>query len=118
MKAYEKSSINIWVWLKIKQAGLRRFWSMSPLTRATHFGIPGFLSHIHISSTAGPEGKLVAILRLPLGPPAARIVSMGKRSAGSQDTADSCPYGTPVQTAQVDQADGNEYGSLGMASGF
>ena len=24
---------NIWVWLKIKQEGLRRFWSMFPLTR-------------------------------------------------------------------------------------
>ena len=23
----------IWVWLKIKQEGLRRFWSMFPLTR-------------------------------------------------------------------------------------
>ena len=31
-----------WAWLKIKQEGLRRFWSMFPLTRATHFGIPVF----------------------------------------------------------------------------
>ena len=32
----------IWVWLKIKQECLRRFWSMFPLTRATHVGIPVF----------------------------------------------------------------------------
>ena len=33
----------VWVWLKIKQVGLRRFWSMFPLTRV-EFG-SGFLSH-------------------------------------------------------------------------
>ena len=32
----------IWLWLKIQELGLRRFWSMFPLTRATHFGIPVF----------------------------------------------------------------------------
>ena len=37
----------MWVWLKIKQEGLRRFWSMFPLTRASHFGT-GFLSHSHV----------------------------------------------------------------------
>ena len=36
----------IWVWLKLKQEGLRRFWSMFPLTRF-HFGT-GFLSHCHL----------------------------------------------------------------------
>ena len=35
-----------WVWLKIKQVGLRRFWSMFPLTRVD-FG-SGFLSHSQI----------------------------------------------------------------------
>ena len=33
-----------WVWLKIEQEGIRRLWSMFPLTRATHFGTC-FLSH-------------------------------------------------------------------------
>ena len=32
----------MWLGLKIKQEGLRRFWSMFPLARATHFGIPVF----------------------------------------------------------------------------
>ena len=27
-----------WVWLKLKQEGSRRSWSMFPLTRASHFG--------------------------------------------------------------------------------
>ena len=36
-----------WQWLKIKELGLRRFWSMFPLTRAAHFGT-GFLSHGHL----------------------------------------------------------------------
>ena len=32
-----------WQWLKIKELGAnRRFWSMFPLARATHFGIPFF----------------------------------------------------------------------------
>ena len=38
---------SIWVWLKVKPLGLRRVWSMCPLTRATHFG-PSFLSHSHV----------------------------------------------------------------------
>ena len=39
----------IWVWLEMKKLMAdRRFWSMFPLTRATHFGIPVFLSHSHI----------------------------------------------------------------------
>ena len=40
----------MWVWLKIQELGLRRFWSMFPLTRATHFGT-GFLSHTHVVVT-------------------------------------------------------------------
>ena len=28
----------IWVWFEIKQEGLRRVWSMFPLTRAVHLG--------------------------------------------------------------------------------
>ena len=47
------SALNKWVWLKIKREGLRRFWSMFPLTRATHFGT-GFLSHTQISKMAQP----------------------------------------------------------------
>ena len=41
-KLQEKPQNEIWAWLKIKQEGLRRFWSMFPLHRATHFGIPVF----------------------------------------------------------------------------
>ena len=37
-----------WQWLKIKELGLHRFWSMFPLTRATHFGT-GFLSHTQMA---------------------------------------------------------------------
>ena len=48
-----------WVWLKIKQGGLRRFWSMFLLTRATHFGT-GFLSHSHVFS-----GSAQALHALP-----------------------------------------------------
>ena len=33
-----------WVWLQIKQEGLRRFWSMLPLTRVP---FTSFLSHSH-----------------------------------------------------------------------
>ena len=29
----------IWVWVKIKPPGDRRFWSMFPLARASHFGV-------------------------------------------------------------------------------
>ena len=38
----EAGLVLMWVWLKINQEGLRRFWSMFPLTRATHFEIPVF----------------------------------------------------------------------------
>ena len=43
----------IWVWLKIKQEGLRRFWSMFPLARVD-FGT-GFLSHSHVSLGKCPK---------------------------------------------------------------
>ena len=36
----------IWVWVKVKPPG-RRFWSMFPLTRASHFGYL-FLTHSHM----------------------------------------------------------------------
>ena len=35
------------MWLKLNQEGSRRFWSMFPLTRASHFGTV-FLSHSQI----------------------------------------------------------------------
>ena len=38
----------IWLWLRIIQEGLRRFWSMFPLTRVD-FGT-GFVSHSHLFS--------------------------------------------------------------------
>ena len=34
-------TMTIWVWLKIKQEGLLRFWSMFPLTRVP-FRVPVF----------------------------------------------------------------------------
>ena len=34
----------------------RRFWSMFPLTRASHFGT-GFLSHSHMTDIASPGGS-------------------------------------------------------------
>ena len=37
----------MWVWLKIKPEGLRRFWSMFPLTRVPFWNF-GFLSHSHV----------------------------------------------------------------------
>ena len=37
-----------WLWLKIKQEGLRRLWPMFPLTRVAHFGT-GFLSHSQLT---------------------------------------------------------------------
>ena len=40
---------NTWVWVKITPPGHRRFWSMLPLTRATHFGVALFLTHSHIA---------------------------------------------------------------------
>ena len=39
----------VWVWLRIKQEGLPRFWSMFPLTRID-FGT-GFVSHSHVWAT-------------------------------------------------------------------
>ena len=47
----------IWVWLKIKQDGLRRCWSMFPLTRATHFGA-GSLSHSHFALPICPVDRV------------------------------------------------------------
>ena len=29
----EKAQLLLWLWVKIEQEGLRRFWSMCPLTR-------------------------------------------------------------------------------------
>ena len=37
----------VWVWLKIKQEGLRRFWSMFPLTRVP-FWVPIFYPQLYI----------------------------------------------------------------------
>ena len=37
------------MWLKIKQEGLRRFWSIFPLTRVPFWS--GFLTHSHICSS-------------------------------------------------------------------
>ena len=45
--SWRRFPFEIWVWVKIKPPGNRRFWSMFPLTRATHFGYL-FLSHTHI----------------------------------------------------------------------
>ena len=42
-----------WVWLKIKELGLRRFWSMFPLPRATHFGTC-FLSYSQLFKANRP----------------------------------------------------------------
>ena len=42
-----------WVWLKIKQEGLRRFWAMFPLTRVD-FGT-GLLSHNQNDRIPGPR---------------------------------------------------------------
>ena len=44
------------MWLKIKQKGLRKFWSMSPLTGASHFGIPFFLATAR-SRSLPPPGR-------------------------------------------------------------
>ena len=39
--------IRMWAWLKIEQEGLRRFWSIFPLSRVL-FWNSGFLSHSHV----------------------------------------------------------------------
>ena len=55
------------MWLKIKQEGLCRFWSMFPLTRATHFGII-FLRHSHMLITFDTGWLLRKNLELGLFP--------------------------------------------------
>ena len=35
------------MWVKIKPTGDRRFWSVVPLSRASHFGVTLFLTHGH-----------------------------------------------------------------------
>ena len=46
-----------WVWLKIKQGGLRRFWSRFPLTRVP-FWNSGFLSHSSAQHQTNPASSL------------------------------------------------------------
>ena len=62
---------NIWVWVKIKPPGDRRFWSIFPFTRVP-LGY-SFLTHSHISSTLCsqertelPSGRPLVFFTLPL----------------------------------------------------
>ena len=63
-----KRQRDIWLWLKIKQQGLRGFWSMFPLTRVP-FWYRFFLSHSHMSSKslADPLMDIMITLKLTEG---------------------------------------------------
>ena len=47
------------MWVKIKPTGDRRFWSMFPLARATHFAVTRFLTHSHL----GPRKEELSLGR-------------------------------------------------------
>ena len=48
-----RQALGRWVWLKIKQQGLRRFWSMFPLTILG----TGFLSHSQVDMAPSLESR-------------------------------------------------------------
>ena len=59
------------VWVKIKPPRDRRFWSMFPLTRATHFGVSLFLTHSHMEACSSPQEADASALELAQSVPAA-----------------------------------------------
>ena len=49
-----------WLWLKIKLEGLRRFWSMFPLTRVP-FWYRFFEPQLNIENVPGQSGEVIGL---------------------------------------------------------
>ena len=93
----------IWVWLESKQEGLRRFWSMLPFTRATHFGYrfvePQWCSKAPSLTVFAPNAERMASVKKPQPPPLSPPPALGQIGG------------------KLPESPGEAYGSLREASG-